>query len=84
MDLPGLVATGVSCAETKVLVEEHIRRNDARSIYLLTCPGAVAPNTSLAVDVVTKHNLQVTYPHGGPRTFHQKSSSLWAVNLKNF
>ena len=35
-------------------------QHDARSIYLLTCPATAAPNTSVAVDVITKNNLQVT------------------------
>ena len=55
----GLVAAPSEAREnTKALIEAHIAEHDHHSLYLLVVPASVAPNVSLAADLVLEKNLE--------------------------
>jgi len=55
----GLVAAPSEAREnTKALIEAHIAEHDHHSLYLLAVPASVAPNVSLAADLVLEKNLE--------------------------
>lgn len=59
VDLPGLVATPQDLeAQTRALVEKHVARHGAYSMYLAVVHGNENPRNSLAVRLVERLGLQ--------------------------
>jgi hypothetical protein len=59
IDMPGFVSTPEDLKNrTRKLVEQHISKHGQHSLFLATVRATVAPNTSVALDIVQSKKLQ--------------------------
>lgn len=59
VDMPGLVSSPPELKEqTRLIVQQHIQKHQNYSMFLVTIPGDMSPNISIAMDVIQEMSLQ--------------------------